>query len=662
MTCMPKRYKGGVRPRLTVESERDLGGKLDFQLGIRWLKTPTESPGVIILNFIAGVEAIEASDSKESAINHFNAKVAAWGQHLGRTVPGVSLGVVGLSGLQTGTAVKATNLGRRTLCTAESVMSIVASHGIDVPVQHCDAHIAATVVHGRHFLPAVGGQVKPAHAVEVLHPVKATYTVDIPAKESGDTPGMVEILQSGVCQRVKRALRTFTSLNAILPSKDWTQVSIPPPIHEGTVRKVMEIIHKWLEKTQAIDKETQKLSEAELRKVRQYAVDVTLDPNTAHRVLVISNDEKQVRCTDTWRNLPDNPERFSMKGNVLGRHGYSSGRFYYEVQVKGKSQWGLGVARQSVDRKADKPILRTSKPSSVGVFVDYEESLVSFYDTDAFTLIYSFTGCSFTEKLYPCLNPCFYDGDSFHYLAREEKRREEKRREKRREEKRREEKRREEKRNDFQSATRPVALRCAHLPPQKHISPTLRAPAVPALMLTVTPAMSTYDYSIVIVSFSSPLLDKKNKAFYMLTLCLQQRPLEPHLNEHVAMTQAACLSLGGSHVSGRQLTLFLHHTLPVSRTVIPCLSVSFTPITTPLSSDQVKGLLGLGHVLSDEAGVTECLTLTGQPLGQPLMDPSIYIHIHREAFSAAEVIVQWLFYMASSQVIAGVNGQTTNVL
>ncbi|KAK9516159.1 hypothetical protein VZT92_024111 [Zoarces viviparus] len=47
-----------------------------------------------------------------------------------------------------------------------------------------------------------------------------------------------------------------------------------------------------------------------------------------------------------------------------------------------------------------------SRPQKVGVFVDYEEGLVSFYDVDAAALIYSFTGCCFTEKLYPFFSPC----------------------------------------------------------------------------------------------------------------------------------------------------------------------------------------------------------------------------------------------------------------
>uniref|UniRef100_A0A4W6C328 Uncharacterized protein n=1 Tax=Lates calcarifer TaxID=8187 RepID=A0A4W6C328_LATCA len=207
-------------------------------------------------------------------------------------------------------------------------------------------------------------------------------------------------------------LQTFPLLTTLLPTKDWTNVSIPLPIYEGSVRKAMETGFEQLEKTEALRKEK---------------------PN---RYLVLSNDEKQVRCVDLRNHLPDNTERFSYWGNVLGRHGYSSGRFYYEVQVTGKTEWYLGVARKSVDRKASSPmspqngywkvhlkdneykasddppvsLSLKSKPKKVGVFVDYEEGLVSFYDTDAIDLIYSFTGCSFTERLYPFLNPCIYDG------------------------------------------------------------------------------------------------------------------------------------------------------------------------------------------------------------------------------------------------------------
>jgi hypothetical protein len=52
------------------------------------------------------------------------------------------------------------------------------------------------------------------------------------------------------------------------------------------------------------------------------------------------------------------------------------------------------------------PLFLSQKPQKVGVFVDYKEGQISFYDVENMSHIYSFTGCTFTEKLHPYLNPC----------------------------------------------------------------------------------------------------------------------------------------------------------------------------------------------------------------------------------------------------------------
>ncbi|XP_044201285.1 zinc finger protein RFP-like [Thunnus albacares] len=276
-------------------------------------------------------------------------------------------------------------------------------------------------------------------------------------------------------------LQNFLSLKAAPPTKDWTEVSVRPPSYEGTVVRTVTQLEETLSKemkklfdeaelkrgsseveklssskerlhlfqneetvvravaqAEKLSKEMKKLlAEAELKRVQQYAVDVTLDPDTAHPHLILSDDEKQVNCSDVKKNLPDNPKRFSDCCCVLGKQSFSSSRFYFEVQVKGKTKWDLGVARESINRKgkitlrpqdgywticlrngnehsacAGPPVCLSlkSQPQKVGVFVDYEEGLVSFYDIDAAVLIYSFTGCSFTEKLYPYFNPGPNDG------------------------------------------------------------------------------------------------------------------------------------------------------------------------------------------------------------------------------------------------------------
>ncbi|XP_076023557.1 E3 ubiquitin-protein ligase TRIM39-like [Genypterus blacodes] len=226
-------------------------------------------------------------------------------------------------------------------------------------------------------------------------------------------------------------LQSFSSISSAPPTKDWTQVRVHQRSHEGSVVKAVA----QLEMT--ISKEVKKLQEkVELRRIQQFAVDVTLDPDTAHPLLILSDDEKQVHRGDVRKNLPYKPQRFDECVCVLAKRSLSSGSFYFEVQVKGKTGWTLGVTRETSKRKGDikpspqegywtvalwnvdeyiacagppVPLSLKSKPEKVGVFVDYEEGLVSFYDVDAAALIFSFTGCSFTHNLLPFFYPGLHD-------------------------------------------------------------------------------------------------------------------------------------------------------------------------------------------------------------------------------------------------------------
>ena len=161
-------------------------------------------------------------------------------------------------------------------------------------------------------------------------------------------------------------------------------------------------------------------------------MNVILDPETAHPKLILSADGKQVRLGDKQQNLPDIPQRFNAGPCVLGKEGFAAGRFYYEVQVSQKKCWDIGVVRESINRKGQIKCstkdgcwivmmrgieyfaigssgVRLSlkkNPQKVGVFVDHEAGLVSFYDADSWYHIQSFTGVSFTEKLFPFLSTC----------------------------------------------------------------------------------------------------------------------------------------------------------------------------------------------------------------------------------------------------------------
>uniref|UniRef100_A0A8C5FPR2 B30.2/SPRY domain-containing protein n=1 Tax=Gadus morhua TaxID=8049 RepID=A0A8C5FPR2_GADMO len=80
---------------------------------------------------------------------------------------------------------------------------------------------------------------------------------------------------------------------------------------------------------------------------QRYACDLTLDPNTAHRGLSLSEDNRKVtRVVD--QSYPDHPDRFDSLLQVLGREALT-GRCYWEVEWEGRV--GIGVTYRGITRR-----------------------------------------------------------------------------------------------------------------------------------------------------------------------------------------------------------------------------------------------------------------------------------------------------------------------
>lgn len=221
-------------------------------------------------------------------------------------------------------------------------------------------------------------------------------------------------------------LQTYPSLQDLDNIKDCPEGELDTSLSFGTMRKITDTMLK------SIQQELKKLTPIELQRIPKFTVDVTLDPTTAHKCLEISDDGKEVKDSGENQEVPDSLERFDMHGSILGLNRITSGKSYWEVKVTNKTGWDLGVARGRANRQGklsltpdngywvtvhfddDKYAALTGspvalpleeKPQTVGVFVDYEQGLVSFYDVTAKTHIYSFTGCSFSGEILPYFSP-----------------------------------------------------------------------------------------------------------------------------------------------------------------------------------------------------------------------------------------------------------------
>ncbi|KAK7165630.1 hypothetical protein R3I93_005637 [Phoxinus phoxinus] len=163
--------------------------------------------------------------------------------------------------------------------------------------------------------------------------------------------------------------------------------------------------------------------------LRKYACDLTLDLNTAHTQLILSEDNRKATWVKDHQPYPEHPERFENYVQVLCGESLT-GCCYWEVEWsgnkadiavaykgisrKGKSECWFGYSDKSwtlfctdngftVWHNDKRPVIPVPSSSNrVGVYVDVSAGTLSYYsvsDTHTLTHIHTFN-TTFTEPLY----------------------------------------------------------------------------------------------------------------------------------------------------------------------------------------------------------------------------------------------------------------------
>ncbi|XP_061703278.1 E3 ubiquitin-protein ligase TRIM35 isoform X2 [Syngnathoides biaculeatus] len=153
---------------------------------------------------------------------------------------------------------------------------------------------------------------------------------------------------------------------------------------------------------------------------------VTLDPNTAHPCLFLSDDLTSCHYKDQMNSCPDNPERFHLSAEAVGAAALGPGSHRWVVQTGRNQDWLLGVASSTIPRNAEvnarpengfwtlcfrdgavkamtsppTPLAVSKTPERVQVHVDYDKGAVTFRDADDDSLIHAYEH-AFAETLLP---------------------------------------------------------------------------------------------------------------------------------------------------------------------------------------------------------------------------------------------------------------------
>uniref|UniRef100_S4RU25 B30.2/SPRY domain-containing protein n=1 Tax=Petromyzon marinus TaxID=7757 RepID=S4RU25_PETMA len=139
----------------------------------------------------------------------------------------------------------------------------------------------------------------------------------------------------------------------------------------------------------------------------------TLDTNSAYDRLQISSDLRTVTWSRLPQGRPHQPLRFECWDQALCSESFSSGQHYWEVDVGG-AECLLGVSDVSWCLEKYGPSFSVlhggvatslsvpQPPRRVGVHLDWDAGLLSFYSADSMALLHSFHQ-TFTQPLHPGL-------------------------------------------------------------------------------------------------------------------------------------------------------------------------------------------------------------------------------------------------------------------
>lgn len=155
---------------------------------------------------------------------------------------------------------------------------------------------------------------------------------------------------------------------------------------------------------------------------------MTLDRETAHRRIALSEGYTRATMAEEPLNYPDSPRRFAVCSQVLGSKGFTRGRHYWEVVLSSNNFIAIGLTYHDIDRKgltsrlgrnpaswcvewlnnklsawhnSSERVLENPQPKCVGVLLDVDRGVATFYSVAERAVPFHAFVFPFTQAVYP---------------------------------------------------------------------------------------------------------------------------------------------------------------------------------------------------------------------------------------------------------------------
>ncbi|XP_042284245.1 tripartite motif-containing protein 16-like [Thunnus maccoyii] len=245
-------------------------------------------------------------------------------------------------------------------------------------------------------------------------------------------------------------LHNYPSLSQLSEPTDSSSINIRPLRYfEDVTAAVSELRdqlqdilrEKWTNISLTVAEVDVLLSEPEPKtraEFLKYSREITLDPNTAHTELLLSDGNRKASLEEEEQSYSSHPDRFTYWYQVLSRESLT-GRCYWEVEWRGgvhvavayknisragnsdecgfghnDKSWALDCYTNSYTFRFNKVSTPVSGPGSsrVGVYLDHSAGILSFYSvSETMTLLHR-VQTTFTQPLYAGLRLYFFYGDT----------------------------------------------------------------------------------------------------------------------------------------------------------------------------------------------------------------------------------------------------------
>ncbi|KAM9349526.1 uncharacterized protein ABDE67_009253 [Symphorus nematophorus] len=257
-----------------------------------------------------------------------------------------------------------------------------------------------------------------------------------------------ELKQLSHTEDHKQFLHNYPSLSALSESTDSSSINIRPLRYFEDVtaavselrNKLQDVLsEKWTNVSLTVTEVDVLLSQPE-PKTRagflKYSCEITLDPNTANKRLLLSEGNRKVTSMRKKQSYPSHPDRFIHWSQVLSTESLT-GRCYWEVEWSGEGvhvavaykdisrteitnqclfgynekSWSLRCEHKRSMFYYNRNSIDVSGPlsSRVGVYLNHSAGILSFYSVSETMSLLHRVQTTFTQPLCAGLRPYNYD-------------------------------------------------------------------------------------------------------------------------------------------------------------------------------------------------------------------------------------------------------------